>query len=59
MPEQLDNLFVCLQAFLPVAEFISAFQQLYEGGQRMLHIVNGDIVAEKLKQSVVPGDILV
>lgn len=25
----------------------------------MLHIVNGDIVAKKLKQGVVPGDILV
>ncbi|WP_255668091.1 DUF1835 domain-containing protein [Brevibacillus daliensis] len=48
-----------LKASLPVTDFISAFQQLYEGGKRMLHIVNGDIVAEKLKQGVVPGDILV
>ncbi|WP_211746997.1 sigma-70 family RNA polymerase sigma factor [Paenibacillus sp. Marseille-Q4541] len=44
---------------LPVADFIAVFHDLYEGGSKMLHIVNGDSVAEKLKQGVVQGDILV
>ncbi|KZE79692.1 hypothetical protein AV654_15425, partial [Paenibacillus elgii] len=48
-----------LKGTLPVADFVSVFHQLYEGGKRMLHIVNGDIVAEKLRQGVVQGDILV
>ncbi|WP_454189861.1 sigma-70 family RNA polymerase sigma factor [Paenibacillus sp. Marseille-Q7038] len=44
---------------LPVADFIAVFQDLYEGGRKMLHIVNGDVVAEKLKQGSIQGDILV
>lgn len=44
---------------LPVADFIAVFQDLYEGGRKMLHIVNGDVVAEKLKQGSLQGDILV
>lgn len=48
-----------LKGTLPVADFVSVFHQLYEGGKRMLHIVNGDTVAEKLRQGVVQGDILV
>ncbi|MCP3775257.1 sigma-70 family RNA polymerase sigma factor [Paenibacillus sp. MZ04-78.2] len=48
-----------LKGTLPVTDFVSVFHQLYEGGKRMLHIVNGDVVAEKLRQGVVQGDILV
>lgn len=44
---------------LPVADFISVFNNLYEGGKGMLHIVNGDSVSDKLKQGVIQGDILV
>lgn len=44
---------------LPVADFIAVFQDLYEGGRKMLHIVNGDVVADKLKQGSLQGDILV
>ncbi|WP_018754360.1 sigma-70 family RNA polymerase sigma factor [Paenibacillus terrigena] len=48
-----------LKQALPVADLISVFNHLYEGGEGMLHIVNGDYVAEKLRQGVVKGDILV
>ncbi|CAG7625526.1 hypothetical protein PAESOLCIP111_02735 [Paenibacillus solanacearum] len=49
-----------LKGMLPVADVVSMFHDLYEGGERaMLHIVNGDSVAEKLRQGVVQGDILV
>lgn len=48
-----------LKGTLPVADFISVFHQLYEGGKSMLHIVNGDSVAQTLRQGVVQGDILV
>ncbi|AJS58675.1 DNA-directed RNA polymerase subunit sigma [Paenibacillus sp. IHBB 10380] len=48
-----------LKGTLPVADFVSVFHNLYEGGKSMLHIVNGDSVAEKLRQGVVQGDILV
>ncbi|MFD0616999.1 sigma-70 family RNA polymerase sigma factor [Paenibacillus sp. GCM10027629] len=48
-----------LKQALPVADLISVFNHLYEGGEGMLHIVNGDHVAEKLRQGVVQGDILV
>lgn len=48
-----------LKGALPVADFVSVFHHLYEGGQRVLHIVNGDAVADKLRQGVVQGDILV
>ncbi|WP_152396002.1 sigma-70 family RNA polymerase sigma factor [Paenibacillus guangzhouensis] len=48
-----------LKDALPVADLVSVFHHLYEGGAGMLHIVNGDFVAEKLRQGVVKGDILV
>nr|WP_275444713.1 sigma-70 family RNA polymerase sigma factor [Paenibacillus sp. ACRRX] len=48
-----------LKGTLPIADFVSVFHHLYEGGTRMLHIVNGDHVAETLRQGVVQGDILV
>jgi len=48
-----------LKVALPVADLISVFNHLYEGEEGMLHIVNGDHVAEKLRQGVVQGDILV
>ena len=47
-----------LKGMLPVADFIHVFNDLYEGGKGMLHIVNGDHVAETLR-GVVQGDILV
>lgn len=48
-----------LKGMLPVADFVSVFHHLYEGGAKVLHIVNGDSVADKLRQGVVQGDILV
>ncbi|MGG1643925.1 RNA polymerase sigma factor [Paenibacillus sp. NRS-1782] len=48
-----------LKGTLPVADLVSVFHHLYEGGQNMLHIVNGDVVGEMLKQGVVQGDVLV
>jgi RNA polymerase sigma factor (sigma-70 family) len=48
-----------LKGTLPVADLVSVFNHLYEGGQNMLHIVNGDVVGEMLKQGVVQGDVLV
>lgn len=48
-----------LRGALPVADLVSVFHDLYGGGRRMLHIVNGDSVAEKLRQGVVQGEILV
>ncbi|GGA47067.1 sigma-70 family RNA polymerase sigma factor [Paenibacillus physcomitrellae] len=47
-----------LKQSLPVADFIQVYSHLYERGTRMLHLVNGDHVAEKLKQGKVQGDIL-
>lgn len=48
-----------LKNSLHVADFISVFLDLYEGGTKMLHIVNGDSVADKLKECGVQGEILV
>lgn len=48
-----------LKTTLHVADFVSVFTDLYEGGKRMLHIVNGDSVGDKLKQGNIQGDILV
>ncbi|MGG3280628.1 sigma-70 family RNA polymerase sigma factor [Paenibacillus solani] len=48
-----------LKNTLHVADFVSVFTDLYEGGRRMLHIVNGDSVGDKLKQGNIQGDILV
>lgn len=48
-----------LKSTLHVADFVSVFTDLYEGGKRMLHIVNGDSVGDKLRQGNIQGDILV
>ncbi|MWV45684.1 sigma-70 family RNA polymerase sigma factor [Paenibacillus sp. HJL G12] len=48
-----------LKSALPVADVISVFNHLYEGGKGVLHIVNGDSVAEKLRKGIVQGDVLV
>lgn len=48
-----------LRTSLLVTDFVSMFNDLYEGGVSMLHIVNGDIVGDKLRKGNVRGDILV
>jgi RNA polymerase sigma factor (sigma-70 family) len=48
-----------LKGALPVADVLSVFNHLYEGGKGVLHIVNGDVVGEKLRQGIVQGDVLV
>lgn len=48
-----------LKGALPVADVLSVFNHLYEGGKAVLHIVNGDVVGEKLRQGIVKGDVLV
>ncbi|MFH0070952.1 sigma-70 family RNA polymerase sigma factor [Peribacillus sp. NPDC056705] len=48
-----------LKSILHVADFVSVFTDLHEGGVRMLHIVNGDSVGDKLRQGNIRGDILV
>ncbi|GIO88609.1 hypothetical protein J25TS5_55410 [Paenibacillus faecis] len=48
-----------LRGSLPVADLVSVYHQLYEGGRKMLHLVNGDVVEQKLRQGGVQGDILV
>lgn len=48
-----------LRNMLPVADPAAVFRNLQEGGNKMLHIVNGDVVAELLKQGGVEGEILV
>ena len=47
-----------LKDALILNDLISAYNRLSEGGNRVLHIVNGDSVAEKLRQGVVQGEIL-
>lgn len=48
-----------LKTSLLVTDFVSMFNDLYEGGVSMLHIVNGDIVGDKLRKGNIRGDILV
>lgn len=48
-----------LKGALPVANLAAAFNLMDQGGKRMLHIVNGDMVGEMLKQGIVQGDVLV
>ncbi|SDE55620.1 RNA polymerase sigma factor, sigma-70 family [Paenibacillus sp. UNCCL117] len=48
-----------LKSSLLVSDFISIFNDLYQGGGTMLHIVNGDHVGNKLKEGNIRGDILV
>ncbi|WP_334072428.1 MULTISPECIES: sigma-70 family RNA polymerase sigma factor [Paenibacillus] len=48
-----------LRGTLPVADPVSVYHQLYEGGRSVLHLVNGHVVEQKLRQGGVQGDILV
>ncbi|MDO3409929.1 sigma-70 family RNA polymerase sigma factor [Saccharibacillus sp. CPCC 101409] len=48
-----------LRSALPVADFAAAFRDLYEGGTGMLHIVNGDHAAERLREAGIEGEVLV
>lgn len=48
-----------LRSSLLVTDFVTMFNDLYEGGTAMLHIVNGDSVGDKLKKGNIRGDILV
>lgn len=48
-----------LKGILPVADFAHVCNSLYEGGKHMLHIVNGDHVANTLRKVIPEGDILV
>ncbi|CQR56988.1 sigma-70 family RNA polymerase sigma factor [Paenibacillus riograndensis] len=48
-----------LKGTLPVADLASVFNLLYEGGGKMLHIVNGDVVGNMLKHGIVQGEVLV
>ncbi|MCM3748830.1 sigma-70 family RNA polymerase sigma factor [Paenibacillus pasadenensis] len=47
-----------LKKTLPVADLMFAVNQLYGGEEGMLHIVNGDHLADTLRQGVVEGEIL-
>ncbi|MDF2725089.1 MAG: polymerase, sigma-24 subunit, ecf subfamily, partial [Paenibacillus sp.] len=48
-----------LRTSLLVTDFVSMFNDLYEGGATMLHIVNGDTVGDKLRKGNIRGDVLV
>ncbi|WP_308640034.1 sigma-70 family RNA polymerase sigma factor [Paenibacillus silvisoli] len=48
-----------LRSQLLVADFVSMFNDMHEGGESMLHIVNGDHVGDKLREGNICGDILV
>jgi RNA polymerase sigma factor (sigma-70 family) len=48
-----------LKGALPVTDLAAAFHLMDKGGRNMLHIVNGDVVGEMLKQGIVEGDVLV
>lgn len=48
-----------LRAWLPLADPAYMFNHMDEGGYRMLHIVNGDTVGDKLKAGIVQGEVLV
>jgi RNA polymerase sigma factor (sigma-70 family) len=48
-----------LKGAIPVADVSAVFNHMYEGGKGVLHIVNGDVVGEKLRQGNVKGDVLV
>jgi len=48
-----------LRGMLPVADFVSVVNELYEGGKSMLHIVNGDYVGKKLQRGGITGEVLV
>ncbi|MBE7679983.1 sigma-70 family RNA polymerase sigma factor [Paenibacillus sp. P13VS] len=48
-----------LRRTLPVADVITVFNELYEGGKGMLHITNGDHAADRLRQSGIEGEVMV
>ncbi|MEY8745587.1 RNA polymerase sigma factor [Bacillales bacterium AN1005] len=48
-----------LRRHIPVADITSVFTNLYEGGEGMLHITNGDHAADRIRQSRIQGDVLV
>ncbi|MNW37907.1 ECF RNA polymerase sigma factor SigW [compost metagenome] len=48
-----------LRSSMLVTDFISVFNEIYEGGEAVLHIVNGDHIGDKLKEGNIRGDILV
>ncbi|MGQ8871949.1 sigma-70 family RNA polymerase sigma factor [Paenibacillus sp. TSA_86.1] len=48
-----------LKRSLPVRNLASMFNELHEGGKDMLHIMNGDHAANRLRESGIQGDILV
>ncbi|WP_338543869.1 sigma-70 family RNA polymerase sigma factor [Paenibacillus tundrae] len=48
-----------LRRHIPVADITSVFTNLYEGGEGMLHITNGDHAADRIRQSGIQGDVLV
>ncbi|NUU78858.1 sigma-70 family RNA polymerase sigma factor [Paenibacillus xylanilyticus] len=48
-----------LRQTIPVADVISVFRELHEGGKGMLHITNGDHAADRLRQSGIEGEVLV
>lgn len=48
-----------LKRSLPVRNLAIMFNELHEGGVGMLHIMNGDHAANRLRESGIQGDILV
>ncbi|MCF7753860.1 sigma-70 family RNA polymerase sigma factor [Paenibacillus xylanexedens] len=48
-----------LKRSMPVRDLVSVFSDLYEGGKGLLHIMNGDHAANRLRESGIQGDILV
>ncbi|PQP81736.1 RNA polymerase subunit sigma [Paenibacillus sp. PCH8] len=48
-----------LKRSIPVRNLATMFNDLYEGGKDMLHIMNGDHAANRLRESGIQGDILV
>lgn len=48
-----------LKRSIPVRNLASMFNELYEGGKSMLHIMNGDHAANRLRESGIQGDIVV
>ena len=48
-----------LKRSLPVRNLASMFTEFHEGGKGMLHIMNGDHAANRLRESGIQGEILV
>lgn len=47
-----------LRRAMPVADAAAMLKELYEGGDDMLHITNGDCAAQKLRESGIGGEIV-